>query len=106
MEKIIFKKIVVLVIALLFAGTLFIPSISGEAERSSEPVVVITNQSEDTIEIEYEINDFEETPVMINGVEYSVIRIGEESNLLLAGKPDIPSICRSIVIPDTSKMKV
>ena len=106
MENKFFKKIVVLVIALLFAGTLFVPSLSGETEKNSELIEIYVSQSSNTIEIEYKINDFQTNPVVINNLEYSKISIGKESNLLLAGKPDIPSICRSIVIPDTAKMKL
>ena len=101
-----YRKVLVVSIMTLLVGTFFVPLISGGTNGDSDPVTITVNQSDDDIEIVYEINDFVEVPVMINGVEYSIILIGEESNLLLAGKPDIPNICRSVVIHDTAKMKV
>lgn len=106
MELFKFKKILATSIITLMIGTLFIPLISGDIDNNSDPLVITANQSGDNIEINYEINDFIEEPILIDGVEYSIIHIGEEPNLLLAGKPDIPLICRSIIIPDTAKMKL
>jgi hypothetical protein len=83
-----------------------IPTISGNIKSVLEPVIINVSQAGDITEINYEINEFEDESVFIKGIEYSIINIGEESNLLLEGKPDIPSICRSIIIPDTAKMKI
>ena len=91
---------------MLLIGTFFIPLISGDSKYSAEPITITVNQSEDNIEITYELSDFDEVPVIIGETQYSVILIGEESNLLLTGKPDIPNICRSVIIPDTAKMEV
>ena len=98
------QKIIVVSILVLLIGTCFVPLISGDS--NSDQVTITVNESDEVIEIAYEINDFEEKFVDIDGTEYSIIKIGAESNLLEAGKPDIPNICRSIVIPDTAKMKV
>lgn len=107
MRKAIWQKGLVLVIMLMFSGTFFVPSIAKNTLSTGfEPVNVLVTPDGENIEITYEINDFTEVPVIINGVEYSIIHLGEESNLLLEGSPDIPSICRSIVIPDTAKMKI
>lgn len=105
MKNELFKKGAVLFIMLFLIPT-FTPMSSGGINKSTEPVIITVNQSVNNIEITYEINNFEEIPVIIAGVEYSRILLGEESNLLLKGMPDIPNICRSIVIPDTAKMKI
>ena len=107
MKNVLSKNLLAFSITLLLFCAVVIPSISGENNpRCNEPVVVIVNQYDDIIEISYEINEFEEIPVIINDIEYSKILIGEESNLLLKGRPDIPNICRSILISDTEKMVV
>lgn len=106
MKRDLLEKGIVISIMLLLAGAFFVPVISGDINYKTEPVSITINQTDGDIEITYEINDFEEIPVNINGFEYSKIIIGEESNPLLLGKPDIPSICRSIVIPDTAKMEI
>ncbi len=101
------KKTLVFSIILLLVGAVFIPYTSGEKYLSNnEPVIIDVVEYNEIIEISYEIDEFKESPVFINNIEYSKILIGEESNLLLTGKPDIPNICRSIVIPDTAKMEI
>jgi hypothetical protein len=105
MKNELFKKGVVICIMLFLIAT-FSPMSTGKLSKSSEPILITVNQFDENIEITYKINDFDEIPVLIDGVEYSCIVIGEESNLLLEGKPDIPNICRSIVIPDNAKMKI
>jgi len=107
MKNVLFKQILVFSIALLFVNAVVIPLISGEKDPiNTEPIIINMNQYDDIIEISYEINEFEEIPVNINDIEYSKIFIGKESNLLLTGKPDIPNICRSILISDTEKMDI
>lgn len=101
------KKVLVFCLMLVLTSSVFVPTIAGNKKNTDiYPVEITINQVEDEIEIIYEINGFVEIPIKIDGVEYSILRIGEESNLLLAGKPDIPSICRSIVIPDNAKMEI
>jgi hypothetical protein len=100
------KKTFVFSIILLLLGAVFIPYSSGQRDiENIEPVLIDVNEN-NAIEINYNINKFEEFPVSINNKEYSKIIIGKESNLLLTGKPDIPNICRSILIPDTAKMVI
>ena len=106
MRKLLFKKFLVGAIVLILTATFFIPASSESIKLNNETVAISVNQSGDIIQIRYEINDFVEESVKINGNDYSVIKIGRESNLLLEGKPDIPWICRSILIPDTAKMNI
>jgi hypothetical protein len=107
MKDINVKKTLVFSIILLLIGAVFIPFSSGENYFSNgEQVEIYINVDDEKIEINYEINKFEEYFVKIDNIDYSIIHIGEESNLLLAGKPDIPNVCRSILIPDTAKMEI
>ena len=102
MKDINVKKTLVFSILLLLIGAVFIPNTTGDNIFSNnEPVEFIIENYDNTMEIEFEINEFEESFVDIEGKEYSKIIIGEESNLLLTGKPDIPNVCRSILIPVT-----
>ena len=77
MRKAIWRKGLVLVIMLMFSGTFFVPSIAKNTLSTGfEPVNVLVTPDGENIEITYEINDFTEVPVTINGVEYSIIHIG------------------------------
>ncbi len=107
MNSVFQKKMIIFYIIILLNITYFIPNSSvSEEESKIIPLAINVNQQGNEIEINYEINNYNKIPVIINDVEYSIITIGKESNLLYAGKPDIPSICRSIMIPDTAKMKI
>ena len=100
------NKLLVISIITLLIGTFLAPLSIAEKQYSTEPVVITVNQSGNDIDVVYEINDYSESSVMIEGVQYSIFSIGDESNLLQKGKPDIPNICRSVIIPDTANMKV
>jgi hypothetical protein len=44
--------------------------------------------------------------ISIDEKDYVKIILGEESHLLVKGKPDVPTICRSVIVPDTLHMGV
>jgi len=107
MKNVLYRKTLVIGIILLFAGAALLPSIGGNLGFESFESVRITVQTNgDNTEITYQINEFKMQPVRIEGVEYSRILLESESNLLLKGIPDMPNICRSIVIHDTAKMGI
>lgn len=105
MKNIVNKKNLVVCIMLMLTGSFLIPSVTGDLSEK-QSLLITLSQTDSDIEVIYEINDFEEVPVIINEIEYSKIFLEDESNILLEGAPDIPNICRSIVIPDTSKMEI
>ena len=105
MKNTVNKKYLVVSIMLMLTGSFLIPSVTGDINKK-QSLLITLNQTDSDIEITYEINDFEEVPVIINEIEYFTIFLEDESNILLEGVPDIPNICRSIVIPDTTKMEI
>jgi len=76
----------------------------GSADESV--LVNLTNYSDSEMQIEMSIGEFEMVPVRIDGEEFVVIKLDDESNILSAGCPDIPDVRRSIIIPDNAKMSV
>ncbi len=56
--------------------------------------------------LEYTVGGFERTPVVIGGKTYYAIGLGEEATLLDAGWPALPTVGRSIIIPDNAEMAV
>jgi len=92
---------------LVFAVTVLIPSTYGiTVSKNSENVIVTVQTNGDKTEINYRINKFVKVPVNIKGVTYSRILINGESNILSKGMPDVPNICRSIIIPDMANMEI
>jgi hypothetical protein len=75
--------------------------------RPGEPVTVrVVESSASRVAIEYELGSFVKSPVDIDGREYFTLALGEESNILEKGFPELPNICRSIIIPDDAEMDV
>ena len=105
MKNTVNKKYLVVSIMLMLTGSFLIPSVTGDVSEK-QSLLITFNQTDSNIEMIYDINDFEKIPVIINEIEYYKILLEEESNILLEGVPDIPNICRSIVIPDTAKMEI
>src|SRR4030042_5774067 len=107
MEKIMFKKTLVLVTIVLLAGLVFVPNATGVTKISNtENIVINVQTNDDTTTINYKIDNFIKSPVEIDGELYSRILIEDETNILSQGAPDIPNICRSIIISDTAKMDI
>jgi hypothetical protein len=71
-------------------------SVNVELKESDEHVTVI----------EYKIGDFARDKVRIGNEEYYRVVLGEESNIMIKGMPDLPKICRSLIIPDNARMEV
>jgi hypothetical protein len=62
--------------------------------------------SKDKITLRYELGDYQTGTVQIGDHAYSTITFGKEGLSNPAGAPDLPSVARSIVIPDDAEMQV
>jgi hypothetical protein len=94
-------------------GASVLPSIGGISPEtqntnttSSDDVTVTVQNVGDITTIHYTLNMFSMTPVMINNKQYFNIALSKEPNSLSAGAPDLPSISRSIIIPNEGTMNV
>lgn len=54
--------------------------------------------------ISFNVGAFEKTAVDIGGQTYWTLNTGRESNRLIEGAPELPRICRSLVIPNDAHM--
>ncbi len=80
---------------------------AGKAEQRPGCVdVVVTESNEDIIRLDYTIGEFIREEVEIGGNEYFRILLEEESNIMEKGMPNLPKICRSLIIPDKAGMEV
>ncbi|MBU1698678.1 MAG: T9SS type A sorting domain-containing protein [Candidatus Eisenbacteria bacterium] len=66
--------------------------------------VQLLESSANRIVIDYTLPGFYADPVEINGATYYQITLPGESNSLAAGMPELPFICRSVIIPDQARM--
>jgi len=107
------KYLIFLIVALLFVinimpvvtSTVF--SRNNNLENIADEDIKITVQDKnDIITINYKIINYNLKEISIENKQYFKVILGEESNFLTNGKPDLPNICRSIIIPDNSKMKI
>jgi len=68
--------------------------------------VALIESNEDITKISYQIGEFNKEKMQIDNNEYYRIVLEEEPNIMEKGMPDLPFICRSIIIPDNAKMEV
>jgi hypothetical protein len=102
-------KNIVFLIAILLIGTSIIPTISGVnyiSTNSNGNITITVEKINDITSINYKIKEFTSRTTIIDGDEYSIISLSDESNIMEKDKPELPNICRSIIIPDNLKMEV
>ncbi|MCK4658110.1 MAG: hypothetical protein KAV82_01185 [Phycisphaerae bacterium] len=75
------------------------------AERQAVRTTVLENTPE-RIVIDYQMGQFTEQAVEINGRKCTQIKLGKESLLKTKGAPSLPNVCRSIQIPNDARMAV
>ncbi len=113
MQKYRIEKSFILFLIALFAGLAVVQSVSGtgltvpvNTDRASENLVIsVASQDAKTTRLDYQIDDFDWSEVVIEGKEYWHLFLGNESNIAEKGMPGLPVICRSIVIPDDARME-
>ncbi len=92
--------VVFLSVSMLAAETIDL----GAAEKQLN-VEVLESNDQRTV-VKFDIGSFEQETVNINGEQYFKLRLGEESFLINAAEPELPRVCRSIIIPDDAKMQI
>jgi hypothetical protein len=100
------KRLALLVGSLLLAVTPCLGEWIAVGEGTEELAVRVLESNDERIVLEYEIGGFDRTAVDIGGVAYDVISLGGESSILERGFPELPHVCRSVVIPDEGHMEV
>ena len=103
------EKNTAFLVAFLLVGGSFVPSvigINGISNQERENIIIIVQNNNDITKINYHINQFTSKKIIIDGNEYLKITLNDESNIMIKGKPELPNICRSIIIPDNLKMIV
>ncbi|MCK4224718.1 MAG: hypothetical protein KAX39_06030 [candidate division Zixibacteria bacterium] len=68
--------------------------------------VTLIESNEHITKISCQIGEFNKEKVQIDNNEYYRIVLGEEPNVMEMGMPDLPRICRSIIIPNDAKMEI
>ncbi|MCK4510974.1 hypothetical protein KAW64_04500, partial [bacterium] len=97
---------------LMLAVVFLLPVLALAAETvavSSHPEIISARVVESDVQrtiLEYDIGSFTRTPVDIDGETFYSIALAGESPSMEQGLPQLPNICRSIVIPDDAEMAV
>ncbi len=78
-----------------------------EVEPGAEPlsVEVLEPDAGRTV-LQFEVGRFKRNPVQIDGDILDVIRLGSESAILEQGHPDLPNVCRSVLLPETGAVAI
>jgi hypothetical protein len=69
-------------------------------------MVLTVQETAGSLRLHISLDSFLTENIAIEGAVYQRIVLPDESSLLLEGKPELPVICRSIIIPDDASMQV
>jgi len=83
-----------------------VQDISTEDIEDTENIEIAVQQNEDIITLDYKIHEYNLEEITIEGEQYCRVFLDDESNQMVRGEPDLPNICRSVIIPDNSKMDI
>ncbi len=89
--------------ATVLAGALLLLVATSAAARDTVDVQLLEDQGQ-RIVLQYRIDDFDEALVDIDGTLYVELSLLDESPLKIAGAPELPTINRSVIIPDDARM--
>ena len=73
--------------------------------EKSPDLNIISSDIENTL-LEFKLGGFNQKPVFINNVEYAKISFPESASNLDFGYPDLPTISKSVIIPNNGLMNV
>jgi hypothetical protein len=102
------NKKIVFSIVMLFAATSLFPIASSAAitpTYADEIIQINVEKNNDITTISYHISSYDTEEIFIDDTSYQKIILGDESNFYKTGIPDLPNIRRSLLVPDTQKMK-
>ncbi|MCP4566548.1 MAG: hypothetical protein GY841_03075, partial [FCB group bacterium] len=98
------KILVLSCLVLLLASVLQAEQVN-VGRTSKEVIVDLEESSINRTVIRFEIGAFARNEIEINGEMYSTLSFSDEGKSSVLGEPQLPRICRSIIIPDNAKMK-
>lgn len=87
---------------LVFAGG----TLAVDRQPTGSAKVTLLESNEQLTRISCEVGEFSTERIEINDSEYYRIGLGTEPNVMERGMPDLPFVCRSIIIPDNARMEV
>ncbi len=99
--------VVTLLCGSLASANTFVSLRAGAAQDPTEQLVSVgvSEPAPDAIRLEYDLAGFEMSPVAIDGRTYQMVRLPKEGHFLDAGAPELPNVCRSVIIPDNAEME-
>jgi len=96
----------ILVATCVLVASLCVASSSVAGDRTDPVAVQVLESGAERILLQFEVGEYNQTEVAIEGTPYVLPRIPGESHILEAGTPDLPRICRSVIIPDDARMEI
>jgi hypothetical protein len=90
----------------LFLLVLLGAAFAADRQPAGQIAVSLLKSNDQLTRISYRVVDFSTEKVEIDGSNYYRILLGHEPNSMERGMPDVPFICRSIIIPDNARMEV
>lgn len=64
--------------------------------------IQVLESSDSRILLDCQVNGYDQDEISINGEKYSFIGLPDEGRLWVKGDPELPRLCRSVIIPDNA----
>ncbi|MBU0509914.1 hypothetical protein KKH27_13915 [bacterium] len=101
------KQVVIVVLLLLALPLTLWAAERVEMKQAAKDVAVtVVSASETRTVLRFEIAGFSRETVEIEGQSYLKLGLPHESILLNAGEPELPRLCRSLMIPGDARMEI
>ena len=84
-------------------GVFLLAAVRVAAAGDAAVDVRVLESAPDRVVLEVLVRDFDIEPVLIDGAPYVGLKLGKESPIKVAGSPELPNVCRSIVISDDAR---
>ena len=101
-----YRNMLLSLILLLFATSVVTAERIDFGTNTKDVGVFVEESNDNRTVVRFEIGGFTKDVVDIDGQTYYSIRCGKEGVLLNASEPELPRVCRSIIIPDNAKMAI
>lgn len=100
------RNLIVLITLLSLSLIAFAEEVVKVSDTRSPLQVTVLQSTAERVVVKFEIGSFTKQAFEINGKTYYSISTGESNYVPDKGMPDLPRICRSIIISDTDEMEL
>ncbi len=100
------RLLLAVILVLFAAGSVYAAERIDLGTFGEDLQVQVLESNDQRVVVKFDIGAYYRDEVNIDGDNYYLVRLAGESFLLNAAEPELPRICRSIIIPDDAQMDI